>query len=277
MKGYKIIEFPRSRLATFDIGAVGKKKHYVTALLELDVTAARKKIREARRPGARISFTGWLLKTIATTIGQHGEVAAYRHGRRQLMLFDDVDVSIVVEKEINGYRVPLPLLVRTADKKSAAAITAEIEKAKSGKPGKEQMVLERGSSVAERMYYLLPGALRRLAWKWMLRYPRFVFRKMGNAVVTSVGMMGQVNGWFIQSSIHPISFGIGSITKKPVVAGREIGVGEILHMTILVDHDAVDGAPMARFISALSTAIEAGACLEVGGPGAGQGADRENI
>ena len=201
MKNYKNIEFPRSRMATFDIGAVGKKKHYVTALLELDVTGARKKIKDARKPGgARISFTGWLLKAIATTIGEHKEVAAYRHGRRKLMIFDDVDVSIVVEKEMDGYKVPLPLLIRKADKKSAVEITAEIDKAKKGKISGEWMVLERRTSAAEKMYYLLPGALRRLAWGWMLRHPRFIFRKMGNVVVTAVGMMGQVNGWFIQTS-----------------------------------------------------------------------------
>ena len=35
-------------------------------------------------------------------------------------------------------------------------------------------------------------------------------------------------------------------------------IGEILHLTVLVDHDAVDGAPMARFIGALTKNIENG-------------------
>ncbi len=258
-RNYRTIEFPRSRIATFDIGAVGKEKHYVTALLELNVTGARKKIKGARTAGgAKISFTGWLLKTIGTTISQHKEAAAFRYRRRKLMIFDDIDISIVVEKDMNGTKVPLPLLIRKVGEKSIEAISAEIEKARTEKISKERMVLERGASLPERLYYFLPGAMRRLAWRIMLKRPRFVFKKMGNVVVTAVGMMGQVNGWFIQTSIHPLSFGIGSVTRKPVVAGREIGIGEVLHVTVLLDHNAVDGAPMARFINALTKNIENG-------------------
>lgn len=94
---YRIVEFPRSRIATFDIGAIGKRKHYVSALLELDVTVARERITSARKEsGARISFTAWLLKVIGGTISRHKEVAAFRCGRRKLMVFDDIDISIVV-------------------------------------------------------------------------------------------------------------------------------------------------------------------------------------
>lgn len=261
-KNYRLIEFPRTRLATFDIGAIGKQKHYVTALLELNVGETRRKIKEKRKTaGAKVSFTGWLLKAIAETIGRHKEVAAFHLGRRKLMIFADVDISIVVEKEVAGYKVPLPLVIRRANEKSAEEITAEIENAKSGELEKEQAVLARGTSFSERIYYFLPGAVRRLAWRSMLRRPRFVFKKMGNAIVTSVGMMGRVNGWFIQTSVHPLSFGIGSITRKPVAAGGEVKVGEVLHMTVLVDHNAVDGAPMARFIGELSGNIEAGVGL----------------
>ncbi|MBN2399662.1 MAG: 2-oxo acid dehydrogenase subunit E2 [Candidatus Aminicenantes bacterium] len=256
---YKTVEFPRSRIATFDIGAIGKEKHYVTALLELDVTEARRKIRAARRTsGQKLSFNGWLLKAIAETIGKYPEVAAYRCGRRKLIVFDDVDISIIVEKEINGTKVPLPLVIGKANEKSAAAISAEIEKARTKELSKERMVLEQGASLPKRLYYFLPGAMRRLAWRIMLRRPRFVFGKMGNVVVSSVGMMGRVNGWFVQTSVHPLSFGIGAITRKPVAAGDEIWIGEVLHMTVLLDHNAIDGAPMARFIKALTENIENG-------------------
>jgi pyruvate/2-oxoglutarate dehydrogenase complex dihydrolipoamide acyltransferase (E2) component len=81
---------------------------------------------------------------------------------------------------------------------------------------------------------------------------------MGNAVITSVGMIGRINGWFIHKSIHPISFGISSVLKKPVVVDNEIKVREILNMTILVDHDVIDGAPMVRFLNDLTKYIETG-------------------
>ena len=259
-KGYRTLEFPRTRLTTFDIGALSRRRHYVTALLELDVTMARRMLKEKRREGgARISFTAWLLKAIGDAVAQHREVAAFRCGKRRLMVFDDVNISILVEKQLKDRRIPLPLVIRRVNEKTAGEITAEIEKARAEKLEKEQMVLERGSGPAERMYYSLPGTIRRLAWRIMLRHPHFIFRKMGNVVFTSVGMMGRVNGWFVQTSVHPLSFGAGSIIRKPVVSGDEVRIAEMLHLTVLIDHDAVDGAPMARFIAALAERIESGA------------------
>jgi pyruvate/2-oxoglutarate dehydrogenase complex dihydrolipoamide acyltransferase (E2) component len=71
-------------------------------------------------------------------------------------------------------------------------------------------------------------------------------------------MIGKVNGWFIHKSVHPISFGVGSILKKPVVIDNEIKIREILNMTVLVDHDVIDGAPMVRFLDDLTDYLETG-------------------
>ncbi len=75
-------------------------------------------------------------------------------------------------------------------------------------------------------------------------------------------MMGKINGWFIHKSIHPLSFGIGSILKKPVVIDQQIKVRDVLHMTILCDHDVMDGAPMVRFLNDLTKYIERGEGIE---------------
>jgi len=260
---FTTITCPRSRIATFDIGAIGKTKHYVTALLEIDVSEARKKLAAAKEAGGpKISFTGWMLKAIGATVARHKEVAAFSRGRRKIAVFDDVDISIVVEKSLGGRKVPLPLVIRKTQEKSAAEITAEIEKAKTEDLSPDRIVLARKTGGLENLYYFLPGAVRRAAWRFMLRRPGFVFRKMGNVVLTSVGSIGRVSGWFVQTSIHPLSFGLGSIVPKPVAAGEAIRIGEILHLTVLCDHNVVDGAPMARFINALKENIEAGIGLE---------------
>jgi hypothetical protein len=67
------------------------------------------------------------------------------------------------------------------------------------------------------------------------------------------------NGWFIHRSVHPVSFGIGSVIKKPVVIDNEVRIRDILNMTVLVDHDLTDGAPMVRMLKDLTNYIEAGA------------------
>jgi hypothetical protein len=37
---------------------------------------------------------------------------------------------------------------------------------------------------------------------------------MGNVAVTSPGMVGKINGWFIHKAVHPVSFGPGSVKKR---------------------------------------------------------------
>lgn len=81
---------------------------------------------------------------------------------------------------------------------------------------------------------------------------------MGTVVITAIGMAGKINGWVIPVGIHPLSFGVGSIVKKPGVVENRIEIREHLYMTVLVDHDIIDGAPAVRALSKLTQMIENG-------------------
>ena len=258
---YRIHRFPKTRIATHDVCAVGLEKHHIPALLEIDVTESRKKIKAYKREKGTISFTAWLIKTIAVTISDHDQIAAYSAGRRKLLVFSDINIGIAVEKEINGQRVPIPLLIEKAQERSLESITLQINEARNQEINQKDIVLQKRSTMAERIYFMLPGFIRRTIWRFMLRRPHMAFNKMGNVSVTSVGMIGRANGWFIPISVHPACFGIGKISKKPVVADDRVEIREILNLTVLLDHDVVDGGLMARFISALTNNIEKGAGL----------------
>ena len=254
----RILKFPKSRIATLDIGAVGKMKHHIPALLEVDITVARKKIREIRRTGKNLSLTSWLVRVIGLSLKEYEEVSAYLSGKGSRVIFEHINVSLAVEKVINGTKVPLPVVIREVELKTAEAISKEIEAAKSQSMLEKDIVLSRQSARYERFYYYLPGYMRRMFWRFMIRKPSLAYRQMGNVSLTSVSMMGQVNGWFVPISVHPVCFGFGGISMKPVVRRNEIVIREMLNMTILFDHDVVDGANMARFVKKLSDAIEKG-------------------
>lgn len=245
-------------MATFDIYSIGVLKHHVSSILEFDVTDSRRKLQEIRRSGRNISFNGWMIKTISMVVSRHKEAAAYLYNKKKLIVFDDVNVSVLVEKELSNQRIPIPLVIERADKKTAAEITSEILEAQNQVLSEDDIVLSKNASRVENLYYHLPGFLRRTVWRVMLRNPKIAYKKMGNVVITSVGMMGKINGWFIHRSVHPISFGVGSIIKKPVVVKGEIISRDILNMTILCDHDVMDGAPMVRFLQDLTNHIESG-------------------
>lgn len=71
-------------------------------------------------------------------------------------------------------------------------------------------------------------------------------------------MMGKINGWVIPVSVHPLSFAVGSIIKKPGVKKDRIEIREYLYMTVAVDHDVIDGAPAVRALSKLTKLVERG-------------------
>lgn len=253
--------FPPSRQFTIDIGRLAAGKHYVQALLEIDVTKARTRIRGIKRTaGAKLSFTSWIIACVGRALAEHKQVHALRKGRAKLVLFDEVDLSILVEKEVSGVPVPLPLVIRAIDKKSVAEIYDEIERAKKATAeGEGALVIgQRRESGPVRLYALLPGFVRLLVWRLLLRNPFRVQRMMGTAVLTSVGMMGAVDGWIVPTTIHPVCFALGSITRKGGAGKARPAIREYLKMTILFDHDVVDGAPAARFTARLVELFEDG-------------------
>ncbi|KPJ96421.1 MAG: dehydrogenase [Gammaproteobacteria bacterium SG8_11] len=255
---YYYRKIPKSRIATFDTFSIGLDKHHISALLEFDVTESRKKLHILRKDGINISFNAWLIKVISGVLQKHPDAAAFLYNKKKLIIFNDINISFLVEKEIDNKMVPIPVVLRKTNEKSASEITTEIEKAKNQELSVKDIVINKQSAFFERLYYFMPGFIRKLVWRILLRNPKLAFSIMGNVVITSVGMMGRINGWFIHKSVHPLSFGIGSILKKPVVVGNEIKIRKILNMTILVDHDVIDGAPMVRFLNNLTKNIESG-------------------
>lgn len=261
MTEFSVHRFPKSRIATIDVCSAGLRKHHIAALIEIDVSESREKIKLQKAEHITISFTGWLIKVISITIKDFECAAGYLQGRRSVLVFNDINVSIVVEKDVNGQKVPIPLLIEKANERSIESITNQIEDAKNQILTDKDIVLENKSNSIERVYYYLPGFIRRYFWRYLIKHPHFAFGKMGNVAITSIGMIGSANGWFIPISVHPLCFGIGKIAKKPLVVNDKIQIREVLNMTVLLDHDVIDGAQMARFISKLSENLELGTGL----------------
>ncbi len=256
------VPYPSSRLLTSDLGKIGLGKHHVKALLEVDVTDARTRIRELRRSGTHVPFFAWLAKTTAECVASHPEVNGFNDARhRKVVLFKDVDISIMVEKEVNGARVPLPYVVRCANQKTIEQIHREIEAAKSETVGSEgQYVLGGGfSKLAMASFVALPQWLRlALMQAFFFSNPKRMQNAMGTVMITTVGMVGHTTGWIVPFSMHPLCLAIGSLNEQPAIHDGTIQKREILHLTVLIDHDVVDGVPAARFVDDLSKKLEAG-------------------
>ncbi len=254
---YRVEKLTRSRTVAIDMMHETVKRHHVKALLEMDVTEARAALRRRKESGgAHISFTAWLIKCISRAAGEFPEVHALRRGRR-LFVFEDIDISVMIEVEEGGEQVPLPYVIRRTNLKSVEEISREIDVFKrSRKSGGDIVLGDRESSRMVGIYLCLPGFLRRLTWKALVRMPLTLKRFGGTIIVTSVGMFTRSGGWALTFALQSLAFAIGGIAVKPQVAQGGVTPRELLSVTILIDHDVIDGAPAARFASRLTELIE---------------------
>ncbi|MBM4430540.1 MAG: hypothetical protein FJ026_09385 [Chloroflexi bacterium] len=66
------------------------------------------------------------------------------------------------------------------------------------------------------------------------------------------------SGWGIYAPAHSLELLVGSATWKPAVVEGRIEPREMLNVTVMFDHDVIDGAPAARFTYRLLELIESG-------------------
>lgn len=256
------IKYPASRRFTFDVGRIGREKHHVRALLEVDVSDARSKIKINRQSGNKVSFVAWLIKVIADCVALHPPINGInRPGKNKVIVFKEVDVSLVIEKEVQGTRVPLPYVIRKADQKTLSQITSEIETAKAQEFEDEgdYVLGKRQNAVTMKLFTRLPQSIRILFMrKFVLNNPQRLKDMMGTVMVTTAGMAGHTRGWIMPLSMHPLNLAFGSLNEQATVMRGVIQIREILHLTVSVDHDVIDGVPAAKFVDDLVTKLEQG-------------------
>jgi hypothetical protein len=119
--------YPRSRLLMVDGGQMGLKKHMIHGLVEFDITRAREKIRQYRvQTGEPLSFSTFFLACLGKAIDQDRQMHAYRNWRNQLILFDEVDVNMLFEVDVDGKKTIRPHILRGVNHKGMRELQEEI-------------------------------------------------------------------------------------------------------------------------------------------------------
>lgn len=246
--------FRRLTLESFDALPSG---HNMIALVELDVTRARKAVRNTRRDGGRASLFAYLVRSIARALSERPELNAIR-GRGRIYEFREIDVNIPLELESSGEKTPRPIVIRNAAEKTTEQIHAEIHAARLryrqvGSAGTE----DRWVMGLMRILLAIPKPLRAFLLRRLASDPVSVKRNWGTTMVSSVSMLG-VAGFAIPYLVgtRAACFALGGVVRKPVATEQGIQAQEILSLTAVFNHDIVDGAPAARFIRRLKAIVE---------------------
>ncbi len=255
---YQIKPFTKHRHNIRLVTSEGWRKHSIHVFIEVDVTESRKKIYKFfEKTGEKYSFTGWICKCVAQTLSEHKDLNAYRLGRRKIVVFDDIDIAIPVEKIVNGEPRPLGYVLRKANEKSVSEITKEIRDVQKEEVDESASVLGKNLSSFEKFALKSPLIFKKF-FLVLFRQNGLIKKKhFGTIGVTAIGMKGILSGGVIPMGASTTIFVVaGGITKKPGVVNNEISIREYLHLTITADHDIVDGGPLARFVERLTKLIE---------------------
>jgi len=257
---YEVRTFSKDRQNIILLTSEGKRRRNAHALLEIDVTQAREimqKMKEEKR--GDVSFTGWVIKCVAQAVSEHKLLNAYRLGRRKLVMFDDVDISMPIEREVNGKPLLMGYIIRRANEKSIGDITQEIRNIQQKPVDASLQAFDDQLTPWERRLLHAPLFMKKLGLVFMRRNGLLKKKHLGTIGVTAIGMKGRFPGFVIGMG-GPIGtfIGIGGITKKPGVVDGRIEPREFLHVTIHIDHDVVDGGPLARFTDRLVELLETG-------------------
>ncbi|WP_277554081.1 2-oxo acid dehydrogenase subunit E2 [Halobaculum limi] len=246
---------PQQRL-TGDYMRMARKRSNVHGLVEVDVTDTREQIRTIEdETGVDLSFTAFIIYCLAITVDEQPHIHRYHDWRGRIHEFDDVDINVLVERDIDGERIGVPHIIRAANRRTVRSIHYEIRRVQ------EETSARTGTGVA-RLVHRLPGIVRRQLWRLPQLFPSLWKRLAGTVAVTSVGMFGTGNGWAISPTNYTLQLTVGGIGTKPRLIDGELRSREFLSLTITFDHDVVDGAPATRFVQCLNDHLEAGTGLD---------------
>lgn len=263
---YHVVELPPARRGVLSFLNLSSWAHYMFALLEVDVTAARRFVEAYKtRTGEGLSFTGYLTFCLARAVDEDTSVQAYLKGRDKLVVFEDVDVGMMIERRIGETRAPVGYVVRRANHKTFMEIHQEIRAVQA-----EPLPRRKEAPPWFRWLQRLPGPLQplfnALVRRAIRRNPAGMWVALAGTVsVTAIGMFANGSGWGLAApGGHTLCLIVGGIARKPVIVQDRIEAREVLSLTVAFDHDIVDGAPAARFTERLKELIESGYGLNAG-------------
>jgi pyruvate/2-oxoglutarate dehydrogenase complex dihydrolipoamide acyltransferase (E2) component len=267
---YKVIPYPKLRLALALTLRSVQRKPMIHGLLEVDVTRAREFLRVHKaKTGETLSFTAFIIACLAKAVDEHKFVQAYRKGIKHLVVFDEVDVATPIEREIAGNKQPIIYIVRAANTKTLREIHQEIRTA-------QVQAVEQAWGGPQGFWLAAPGGLQSslaVVLEDKGRSPSVQKMYGGTVGVSAVGMFGSGAGWGIPINDHTLDLTLGGVASKPGVVDGHIAIREYLSLTLSFNHDLIDGAPAARFTTRLKDLIESGYGLceskaeNVGSPG----------
>ncbi len=253
-QGFSSVPLTFNRQVVRASASVTRKKNTIHSLTEIDITEPRRLIKEHfEKTGEKISFTAYITGCLAHVLHSHRQLNSFIKGRR-LIVLDDVTISVLIEREIIGEKVPEPIGIMKAQEKTIRQIHNELREAK------KQTGNKLGNLSGTTWIRFIPGFLLRTFIRIADKNIRMA-KRYGKVAVTAVGMFNKDAAWFIPHGSATVLVTVGGISEKVIKTENDFVAREHLCLTVSFDHNIIDGAPAARFIKQFSETIRSGHLL----------------
>jgi len=246
--------FPSNRRLVTAAMRAGRRMAPMVGLVDVDVTKANRLLAASEPP---LSLTAFVVASVARAAAAHPEVHAYRNWRGQLVTHQHVDVTTMIEIPTAQGPFGLPHVLRDADVRDVPDLTAELRgvKRQPSASGSGRW-LERAAPAATH----IPGAVD--AMYAVMARSVAVRQRIGTVAVTAVGMFAGGGGFGLTPpSLMTLEVVVGGMAQRPRAVNGQVEIRDVLDLTLVIDHNVVDGAPATRFGAELRELIETAAAV----------------
>ena len=248
-QGYRITPFSANRKIVAASCSISKETNTIHGITEINVTKPRMFIKKHReKTGESLSFTAFVVTCFAKALSEYPSFNSFRKGNR-LILLDDITIGVLIERELDGEKIPEPVTLHQVQNRSFQDIHTQIRSA-------QQVEDNRMGGLSDSQWIrLIPGFLLRIFIRLASRSITMA-KKFGKTSVTAVGMFGKSALWFLPLTSATVTLTVGSIVNRPIRIEDRIELQEHLCVTISFNHDIIDGAPATRFTRRFSELLE---------------------
>ena len=248
MSGYSIKKFSAVRNLISDVMWLSRKKSNISSYTRFDITELRKLLKSYNAvKEEKISLLSYIICCYAKSLIKFKDFNSFRKGKK-IYIFEDVDVSVIIEREHDGERIPMNYIIRKANNRSPVAINSELTEAKNSPLG--DVIFDKNI----KLYSSLPSFIRRRIISYISNNPMLAREYFGTTGVTAVHTILRKELWGQPVSPVTVALTLGSIT-------RDNG-NEFINITLTANHELVDGAEGARFVNYFGDLVESGSELK---------------
>lgn len=263
MKGERLTGWRKIANALWD--APGDPQIY--GLLELDATPVLELAERSRAQGAHVTPTHFVGRAIAHALVAVPDLNVRLVGDRAIPR-ESVDVFFITAvdrgRDLSGVKIV------DADRKSVLDVARELrERSTLMKEGRDPDLARAKHTMEILPRPLLRIALRFAAWTagthaTSIPALGIAASPFGSAMVSSVGSLGLPMGFSPLAWMYcvPLLVCVGEIGDRPVVVSGRVEARPVLPITATIDHRYVDGAHLARALTAFREYLEHPASFE---------------